>query len=306
MCIKKFKEESKRYGIPFWKLPDFLLLAMAFINIVMMILTYYWVERLVEDPREAVFIVAFEAALILIVGNVIAESSKKVISNYKLKEEFIDLISHQVRTPLTNIKWNLELLQKKKTKQQEKYVMRLADSVEKMTSLVNDFVYLSRLDQSKKEINREKIKLNDFIEEIAKDNRLYAKLKRIKIETDIPRKKICIMADKKKLSIVLNNLIDNAVKYSYEKSQVKVSLKKDERRAIIEVEDHGCGVGKKEKEKIFEKFYRSEQARKMASDGTGVGLYVAKTLTEEMSGKMRFESQKDEGSVFFVSFPLCK
>ena len=116
---RRVKDEARRYGVPFWKLPDFLILMMAFINILGMLFTYYLALNFVDDPRTAVIFVAIESAIILIIGNIVAESSRKVIANYRLKEEFIDLVSHQIRNPITNVKWNLELLgQEKLSKKQ--------------------------------------------------------------------------------------------------------------------------------------------------------------------------------------------
>jgi hypothetical protein len=306
MLFKKLRKDARRYGVSVWKLPDILLLEMAAVNMIAMVITYWWAQGVMSDPREGVLLVAAEAVLILFIGNVIAESSKKVIDNYKLKEEFIDLISHQVKTPLTSIKWNIELLNEKKTKKQEKYMQRLADSAEKMSELVSDFVYLSRLDRSKKEIHLEELNLKSLIKKVVKDNGLFSRAKEIKIKTKIfSEKEVCIKADKKKLEIALDNIVNNAIKYSYEKSEVRVEIWEEENKAIVSVKDNGCGIKKENQRRIFEKFYRAENAVKAASDGTGVGLYVAKTLIEEMGGSVWFDSSENEGTNFYVSFPLC-
>jgi hypothetical protein len=306
MLFKKLRENAQRYGVSVWKLPDVLLLEMAAVNMIAMVVTYWWAQGVMSDPREGVLLVAAEAVLILFIGNVIAESSKKVIDNYKLKEEFIDLISHQVKTPLTNIKWNIELLNEKKTKEQEKYMQRLTDSAEKMSELVSDFVYLSRLDRSKKEIHLEEADLKSLIKKVVEDNNLFFKAKEIEVKIKFfPKEKICVKADKKKLEIALDNIINNAVKYSYEKSEVKVEVWKEEDKVIVAIRDEGCGIKKENQKRIFEKFYRAENAIKAASDGTGVGLYVAKTLIEEMKGSVWFDSKEDKGTNFYVAFHLC-
>jgi two-component system phosphate regulon sensor histidine kinase PhoR len=304
--LKKLKEESKKFGLPLWQLPDFLIIAMAFVNVVVMIITYCWAEKIMDDPREAVLLVAAESALILIIGNVMTESSKKVINIYKLKEEFVDLISHQVRTPLTNIKWNLELLEKNKNKPKEKYISRLAESVEKMSDLVNDFVYLSRLERSKKEMDLKEVDFEEMIKESIKDNKLYAGTKNVSIFFEKnDNEDFCIKADNKKLGVVLDNIINNAIKYSYEGGKVEIYLKKEEDRAIVEIKDNGCGIKKKGKNRIFEKFYRSPEAVKISTEGTGVGLFVAKSLADEMQGSIDFQSEEEKGTTFFVEFPLC-
>jgi len=301
---QKVKEEAAQYGVPFWKLPDFLILIMAFINITGMLFTYYLALNFVDDPRTAVVFVAIESAIILIVGSVVAESSRKVITSYKLKEEFIDLVSHQIRSPITNIKWNLELLkQEKTTKVQNKYVDRLASSVENVVSLVNDFVYLSRLEQSKKELTFQKIDIKKTIKVLLSEMKIFASSKGIKIRLIDNSDNSYTKIDQKKTKIVINNVIENALKYSSDDSEVEIKLYNKKSKLIIEIIDDGCGISEESQPFIFDKFYRALDAKKLASDGTGVGLYVSKILLKEMNGEIWFDSKKDEGSIFFISLP---
>ncbi len=304
--ITKIKDEAREYGVPFWKLPDFLVLIMALINIVGMLSTYYLALNFVDDPRTAVLFVAVESAVILIIGSIIADSSRKVIVNYKLKEEFIDLVSHQIRSPITNIKWNLELLkQEKLNKKQERYVNRLANSIENTVNLVNDFVYLSRLDQSKKELNLRKINIKELIENILKEVKIFASSREIKLKFKAKGQFNCVKTDQKKIKIIINNIIENALKYSYEKGVVEINLynKKDE--LIIEIRDNGCGINKESQPYIFDKFYRANDVRELSVEGTGVGLYISKELIKEMKGEIWFESEKNKGSIFYISLPVC-
>jgi signal transduction histidine kinase len=304
--ITKIKDEAKEYGIPFWKLPDFLVLVMALINIIGMLSTYYLALNFVDDPRTAVLFVAVESAVILVIGGIIAESSRKVIVNYKLKEEFIDLVSHQIRSPITNIKWNLELLkQEKLNEKQERYVNRLAGSIENTVGLVNDFVYLSRLDQSKKELNLRKVNLKELVQNILKEVKIFASSKEIKLKFIDKSEFNCVKTDQKKIKIVINNIIENALKYSYEKGIVEVEIYNDKNKLIIKVKDNGCGIEQESQPYIFDKFYRAKEIRELSVEGTGVGLYVSKVLIQEMKGSIWFESEKNQGSVFYVSLPAC-
>lgn len=303
--IKKFKQESRDYGVPIWRLPDFLIILMAVFNIAGMIATYYLISTFfVDDPRVAVLFVAVEAVVVLVIGNIIAESSRKIIVNYKLKEEFIDLISHQIRTPITNVKWNLELLNKEKLGlKQERYVKRLTESVEKITSLVSDFVYLSRLEQSKKELMLRKIDINKVVEEILKDFKIFADSKNVKLKFDNKCKKCFAKTDQKKIKIVLSNIVENALKYSYDESEVRVSVYKKKSNLIVKISDQGCGIDEQSKPFIFDKFYRAIDAKKLSTDGTGVGLYISKILLKEMDGDVWFESEVDKGSIFYMKIP---
>ncbi len=304
--IKSIKEEAKEYGISFWRLPDFLILIMALINIVGMLSTYYLALNFVDDPRTAVIFVAIESAIILIIGSIVAESSRKVIVNYKLKEEFIDLVSHQIRSPITNMKWNLEFLkQEKLSKKQEKYVNRLAGSVEKVVSLVNDFVYLSRLDQNKKELVRQEIDASNFVKKILKEMKIFAYSKGVDLKFSSKCENCCIKTDQKKFKIVIDNIIENALKYSVEGSQVEIEIYNEKNELVVKIKDYGCGIEKDERSFIFDKFYRASEAKKLSVEGTGVGLYVSKILLEEMGGRIWFESEYKKGSTFYISLLNC-
>jgi signal transduction histidine kinase len=250
--------------------------------------------------------VAIESAIILIIGSIVAESSRKVITNYKLKEEFIDLVSHQIRSPITNVKWNLELLnQEKLTKNQSKYVERLAGSVESMVSLVNDFVYLSRLEQSKKELTFQSIDIKNTIEEMLSEMKIFASSKNIVLNLVDNAETGCAKTDQKKIKIVINNVIENALKYSKENSEVRIEIYNQKSKLIIKTSDTGCGIDRESQPFIFDKFYRALDAKKLATDGTGVGLYVSKILLKEMDGEIWFESEKGKGSTFYISLPIC-
>lgn len=303
--IQKFKKESKDYGVPIWKLPDVLILMMAVVNITGMLFTYYLASNFVDDPATTVVFVAVESAIILIVGNIIAESSRKVISNYRLKEEFIDLISHQIRTPMTNIKWNLELLNEEKmNEKQNRYVDRLAESVEKITSLVNDFVYLSRLDQSKKELILRKFDVKKILKDVLKDFKMFASSKNIEMVIESDCEDCWVKTDQKKIKIVLSNMIENALKYSYDDSKVEINLYKKRTNLIIKISDQGCGIDRQSQPFIFDKFYRAMDAKKLSADGTGVGLYISKVLLRDMAGEIWFKSEENKGTDFYISLPL--
>ena len=305
--IQNLKEKSKQYGVPIWKLPDVLILMMAFINIVGMFSTYYLALNFVADPRTAVLFVAVESAVILIIGNIIAESSRKIISSYRLKEEFIDLVSHQIRTPITNVKWNLELLKDENlNKKQAKYTNRLVESVEKITSLVNDFVYLSRLDQSKKELILKKTDMKKVVDEILKELEIFASSKNIKFELVDDTENIFSKTDQKKIRIIISNVIENALKYSDENSKIKIKLYNSKNSLLIKTKDTGCGIDVISRPYIFDKFYRATDAKKLSADGTGVGLYISKILLKELGGEIWFESNKGKGSAFYISLPLFK
>ncbi len=303
--IKKYREQAREYGIPIWRLPDILLIAMAIFNIVVMIVSYWWISSGVDDPSLAIFPIALEAVIILVVGNIIAETSKEVIDNQKLKKEFINIISHQMRTPLTAAKWSLELMKKETDeKKKDKYIDRTIEANERMMGIVNDFVHLARMSEEIKEIKIEKFEVSELVEGIIRNDKFFSEVQDVKIEYENKEGLIFVDADKLKTEVVFSNLIDNALKYSPSHTKIEVIFSKKGNKFIAEIKDHGIGIDSENRKYIFTKFYRSDNARRSCSSGTGIGLYFCKVIVEKMNGEIWFESKEGVGTSFFVSLPL--
>lgn len=303
--IKKYQIQAREYGVPFWKLPDILLLAVAFLNIIIMIGTYWWISSGVDDPTLAIFPVALEAIIVLVVGNIIVETSKEIIDNQKLKKEFINIISHQMRTPLTVAKWSLELIKKETDeKKKDKLINRTIEANERMMGIVNDFVHLARISDEIKEIKKEKFEISELIESIIRNDKFLSEIQNVEIKYENEEGKIWVDADKIKAEIIFSNLIDNALKYSPSHTKIAVILRKQKNDFVAEIKDHGIGISENDKKYIFTKFYRSDNARRSCSSGTGIGLYVCKIIAGKMGGNIWFKSKEGIGTSFFVSLPL--
>lgn len=303
--FKKLREKSEEYGIPFWKLPEVLLISSAIVNVFVMIITYYWAGDLAEDPREAVFIVALEAIIILVISNMIVESANGIINNQKLKKEFIDIISHQIKSPLTNIRWSLEMLERKKNRGHEitdKYLHRVAESSEKIITLVNDFIHLSRMDE-KSRLEKKKINLAKLSQKLIENNSFFAQSRNVTVEFEQANEEFFVNANEENLQIALENLIDNAIKYCPEGTSVKIFLERKEENVIFEISNKGIGISQEERPFMFNKFYRSDKAKLLFSNGTGLGLYISKNLLHKMNGDVWFESKPGEKTTFFVKLP---
>ncbi len=305
IIFDELKKKAKDYGVPFWKLPDVLLIFSAILNIVAVITTYYWASSITNDPRVASLLVIIEALIILVVTSIIIDSVEKVISSQKMKKDFIDTISHQIGTPITNIRWSVEMLERKKgvcNSACDVYLKRIVDSSLRIVTIFNDFINLSKLDEQKI-LQKRKFNLPNLVKEIISLNQTFAKGKDLKIVFSCPKNISDIKSNKEGLGVVLENLIDNAVKYSNEKSQIKISLKKEESNFLFEISNKGKGIDDDEKKFIFSKFFRSRNARKVFPQGTGLGLYVSKNILEKIGGKIWFEKISG-GMKFFVKLPI--
>jgi len=225
-----------------------------------------------------------------------------------MKEEkgIISSSAHSLRTLLVGNRWTFQLfldgdLGPLSTEQKE-YLKKLFENNEQAISLVSDLLTWSHAEDLKVKKEKEEIDLNELIEKILKQFEPVAKKKEIKInfeKLDLPK----IKTEPKKIEIILLNLLDNALRYSPPKSQITVKIMAGE-KITISVADQGIGIPVKEQAKIFEKFFRAENAKKKENVGTGLGLYISKELVESLGGKIWFESKENAGSTFY--FTLAK
>lgn len=308
MIIEKIKKQSQEYGVPWWKLPDMMMIYLAVLNIFTMIGTYWWFSSHWYDPRAAVLVVAGEAILITVFGNVIVETTKKVVSINRLRREFIDIMSHQMRTPTSITRWYIELLLGSKESQlsekQRNYISSIADANSKMISLINDLLNLINVEDNKTQFNIEKTDLKKIVEQTIKSQALFATSRNITVDFKSGRlRQALAKADPIKFKMALENILNNAIKYSPSggKVEVKVTLTVD--GWLCEVKDSGLGIKQDEKAFIFEKFYRTKDKRKLDIQGTGLGLFICKALISGMDGDIWFTSKEGKGTSFFLRLP---
>ncbi|MCD4761656.1 PAS domain-containing sensor histidine kinase, partial [bacterium] len=227
-----------------------------------------------------------------------------------MKTEFVSVASHQLRTPLTAIKLFTEMMLKgdvgKLKKEQEEYLTNIYQSTERMVRLVNDLLSLSRLESGRLRIDPKPTDLNIFIESIINEVKPVAKVKGVKINFFPGEKMPKIKIDPVLIRQVVHNLVTNSVRYSSDnKGIVEINTRRGNKEYMITIKDNGIGIPDKLKPRIFEKFYRADNAVKTNTEGTGLGLYVARLIVENSGGKIWFESKEGEGTTFFVTLPVA-
>jgi PAS domain S-box-containing protein len=232
----------------------------------------------------------------------------------KMKTEFVSVASHQLRTPLTAIKLFIELLAKgdagKLTKKQVEYIGDVATSTERMINLVNDLLNVSRLETGRLKIEPELADLEKFIANIIdQDIMPLCEVKGCTVEYEGSEEKIDkILIDLSLFRQVIHNLLTNAVRYSKNKGKILVKLEsfsKDDSQYLISVKDNGISIPEEVQSRIFEKFFRADNAQKAEVEGSGLGLYVVKMIVEAYGGKIWFESGDGagDGTTFYVTIP---
>ncbi|MFH1838139.1 MAG: ATP-binding protein [Candidatus Kuenenbacteria bacterium] len=227
----------------------------------------------------------------------------------KMKSEFITIAAHQLRTPLTGIKWSLEMIineeEGKITNKQKKLLVNTYQSNERMIKLVNGLLVVSHLEEGHYIYKLSEIQIENLIQEIIKNFEIQIKSKNIKcvfnkLEKNLPKIKI----DAERIKMVLENLIDNAIKYTPQKGKIIISLKENSKEIEILIKDTGIGISKENQERLFTKFFRSAEALKIETSGSGLGLFIAKNIIEAHKGKIWVESEEKNGSTFYFTLPI--
>lgn len=223
------------------------------------------------------------------------------------KSEFISIASHQLRTPLTAIKGYISMIQEgtygKLPEKTKKPIRNVYDSNEKLVKLVNDLLSFSRLESGKIEVEKEKASIVDLISNIVEMFQVEAKNKGLYLKFEkesIPE----VMIDSGKIRDAVSNLINNAIKYT-PKGGITVKLKKVNGKIKIAVMDTGVGMAKEEISKLFQSFSRGAAGSKLYSQGTGLGLYIAKKYVEMHGGTLAVDSPGPEkGTTFTIELPI--
>jgi len=226
----------------------------------------------------------------------------------EIKDEFISMASHQLRTPLTSVKGYLSMVLEgdvgKVSPSQKRLLDQAFMSSENMVHLINDFLNVSRIQSGKFVIDKTEVDLSKLVEEEVNGLRPNAIARNMKLIYKKPRKFPVIEIDEGKIRQVIMNFSDNAIYYSHENSSIIISLGIKGNEIRFTVKDTGIGVPESEKSKLFVKFYRAANAKVQRPDGTGVGIYLAKKVIDAHGGQIIFESVEGKGSTFGFRLPL--
>lgn len=233
------------------------------------------------------------------------ESLKKEQELGVLKSRFVSMASHEFRTPLSTILSSASLMiQYIKADQQDKrerHFHKIKSSVDILTTILNDFLSLSRLEEGGVDVQPESFEIHEFCAETIDDVKNNIKREQtLKLQqTD---KKVQVNLDKKLLKLILFNLISNASKYSDEGAEILCEIIVKNQKLTLSITDRGIGIPKEEQYHLFDRFFRASNVT--AIKGTGLGLHIVKRYVELMEGVIHFESHLSKGSTFSVSFPI--
>ena len=227
-----------------------------------------------------------------------------------IKSEFVSLASHQLRTPLSAMKWSLSMLSEglfgKLVSKQKDIVWKISNSNERMIQLVNDLLDVSRIEEGRFGYNFSLESFEDVVKKVAGSFSVQIQEKKLQFSFEYPRDALPkVSVDRGKLEMAVQNLIDNAVKYTSSDGKIKVYLKEMSPDYLaVFVEDTGIGIPKNQQHRIFSKFFRADNAIRFETEGSGLGLYIAQNIVTSHKGKINFKSEENKGSVFYFSLPI--
>jgi PAS domain S-box-containing protein len=224
------------------------------------------------------------------------------------KSEFVSLASHQLRTPISGMRWSAELLLmdgvETLSPQQKKYIDRLLTSIRRMSSLVDDFLQVSRFDLGTRVLKIEEVSPSELCDDVLSEQTELIISKRLKISKLYDPDIVAMKTDLGLLRMIITNLTTNAIKYSRVGGEVTVTFNRKGEEFELVVDDTGMGIPIADQPRIFSKVFRAANATKEVPDGTGLGLYIVKRAVESMQGRISFTSVENEGTTFTVVIPF--
>jgi K+-sensing histidine kinase KdpD len=238
---------------------------------------------------------------------VVIDDITVVKENERLRSDMVNLMSHEIRTPITSIQGFAELLlaDESVSPENKEFLEIIVKESQRLSRMLTTFLSLAKLEQSdKKEFHKIPVKLDSIVSEVVKDMQEKAKRKRIRLVEKADPHLPPIAADKGLITRAITHLVDNAIKYSPERTSVTISTSLETDYLRVTVEDRGYGIPKDEQEKIWQKFYRiAREGQDKEEESTGLGLALVKEIVERHGGQVEVESEVGFGSKFTIRLP---
>lgn len=261
--------------------------------VILMVMGCVFVVILIINFRKIMAIATREAAL------------------HKAKSEYISLLAHQLRTPLTGTKWNIKTLLDgdwgRLNEKQKKFLARSYETNEQMIKLVNDLLNITRIEEGRYDFTFRKTDITGLVGRVADSFRDQAKATGVRIIVKKSRTKLripLVFIDAEKMEMAVGNLIDNAIRYNKPNGTVEISLMREVHLVRIRVADTGVGIPARQKAELFSRFFRGDNVVKMQVQGFGLGLYIVKNIIERHRGTITVESKEGVGAAFTITLPL--
>ncbi len=225
----------------------------------------------------------------------------------RIRRDFVANVSHELKTPLTSIKGFVETLLSgalHDEEHNERFLRRIDANVERLNHLVSDLLSLASIESQGERVPRAEVDWRAVLEDVEKRHEEACQKKGLAFEVQGTERELLVVGDREAMVQILDNLLDNAIKYTPAPGTVRVRLSAREGRGVLDVEDSGIGIPREHLDRVFERFYRVDKARSRELGGTGLGLSIVKNLVRNLEGEVRVESELGRGSRFTVELPL--
>jgi len=300
--------QCQRYGVSLWQCPQFLFVIMGVLIIITSLISYLVGSHYISQPETVVMVVLALAIFLFILSFTITRSFEKLAEASRMKSEFINIVSHQLRSPLTNIKWSFEILSSEEfdvpESKKEEYFLNVKENIARMVELIDDLLIVSKIEQGQFPVRKEEISLEELAKEQIMRFKVFAEASHIKLNLSYPSNLPKVMADPSLLKLVIENLVDNAIRYTPGNGEVSATIEQKDHCLLFSIKDTGVGIPSKDQEYIFQKFFRAENAMKKRTRGSGLGLYVCNSIIKQSGGEIGFKSEENKGTTFYFTLPL--
>jgi len=302
--LLNLKKQCDQYQVGLWSCPQFLFVVMGVLIIISIISTNIVVRRYAE-PEISALIVMGITAILFVIGHAVVSSFERIAEDSRTKSEFISVVSHELRNPLTSIRWQLDLLKNGHFNFSEKQCQEALEIMDndskRMNEVVSDMLAVHRVEEKAFKLNPEFFSLADLTGAVLKNYKKQAQKNGTKIEVLVQDGLPPVFADKKKIQMVIEHLIDNALKYGRPNQTVRVEIEKTGKKVRLSVSDQGVGISEKDAGKIFQKFFRAGNVLRHQIEGIGLGLYIARQIIEKSGGQIDFKSRENKSSTFWFT-----
>jgi len=304
-----FRKQAKDWGIPFWQHPQILFGILGLLTIGSDLLLYLLGTQYIKiDYSQLVLIIFAVSVFFLFVSFFIERSFEKMADASRIKTEFIGIVSHQLRTPVTNLSLILDLVKNEcpgLVNDQNGYFDLMRQNTDRIKDLISNLLIASRIDKGDFAMpNPEDIDLEKEINDAMSHVYPLTGKKKVKINYSKESAVPIILGNQSQMKMILENLLTNAILYNKENGSIDVKSGIRGKNIFVEVADTGIGIPESDKFHIAEKFHRAGNANRFNPGGTGLGLFIVKSLLKPLKGRLNFKSKEGEGSVFWISIPI--
>jgi signal transduction histidine kinase len=233
------------------------------------------------------------------------EANQRLRELDRLKDDFVSTISHELRTPLTSISGYVELAREQADEEVSGYLEVVERNAARLLALVNDLLFVARLQSGQLELELERVDVARLVAESLATAKPQALDANVELRLRLGGADTAVRGDRRRLGQVIDNLVSNAIKFSTDAGSVDLTVEQRNGVVLIEVEDHGIGIPEAERQQLFERFFRTQGALDRQIPGTGLGLYITKSIVEAHGGTVAAHSVVGEGSSFVVELPAA-